>query len=74
MIKTKNFWLLWFLSLVNGEAVIFVSAFYKVGISRELITTMHVLHVNARMQDQDVLLLKFTLDSSSFRNTNTYVF
>ncbi|CAB4011201.1 oxalate:formate antiporter-like isoform X1 [Paramuricea clavata] len=29
MIKTKYFWILWFLSLVNGEAVIFVSSFYK---------------------------------------------
>ncbi|XP_028401684.1 uncharacterized protein LOC114524718 isoform X3 [Dendronephthya gigantea] len=29
IIKKKQFWILWFLSLVNGEAVIFITTFYK---------------------------------------------
>ncbi|CAB4039649.1 slc16a-5, partial, partial [Paramuricea clavata] len=29
MIKTRNFWLLWFLALVNGEVLIFLQSLYK---------------------------------------------
>ncbi|XP_028401683.1 uncharacterized protein LOC114524718 isoform X2 [Dendronephthya gigantea] len=32
IIKKKQFWILWFLSLVNGEAVIFITTFYKIGL------------------------------------------
>ncbi|CAB3999900.1 oxalate:formate antiporter-like isoform X1 [Paramuricea clavata] len=29
MIKTKNFWLLWFIALVNGEVIMFLQSLYK---------------------------------------------